>query len=202
VATTSASHRYRPLARAVQRQLGFHRSLAGHAGHGDVVERDRLVGPVGEHRRGVLLDGEVAGVQPVQRGVELIGLHLDQEAEVAEVHAEDRDRPVRDESQRAEHRAVAAEADQRVGLVGQLGLAHRLDLTGQARGVPGVGDQLLAVRPRPACELLGDRRRVIARVEDEPESPNPLDRRHEPLTPSAATRARPRARRAPCSRRR
>ena len=86
--------------------------------------------PIRQHRRAVLLDGVVARLEPVERGVELVRLDLDQEAEVAEVHAEDGDRPLRHESQRAEHRAVAAEADQRVGLIDQLSLAHGLHIVG------------------------------------------------------------------------
>ena len=78
----------------------------------------------------MLLDGVVARVEPVERGVELVRLDLDQEAEVSEVHAEDGDGPLRDESQRAEHRAVAAETDQRVGLIDQLSLAHGLYVVG------------------------------------------------------------------------
>ncbi len=93
----------------------------------------------------MLLDREVARLEAVERGVELERLDLDQEALVAEVHAENRDGPVRDEPQRPEHRAVAAEADQRLGLVDQLGLADRLQVAGQARRVPRVGDHLLAV---------------------------------------------------------
>ena len=127
----------------------------------------------------MFLDGVVARVEPVERGVELVRLDLDQEAEASEVHAEDRDGPLRDESQRAEHRAVAAEADQCVGLIDQLSLAHGLYVVGQARGVPGIDDHLLAVRPRPARELLDDRRRVAARMQDEPESPTRLERLHE-----------------------
>ena len=84
-------------------------------------------------------------VEPVERGVELGWLDLDQKAPVSEVHAEDRDRSWRDEPQRAEHRAVAAEADQGLGLFDQLSLADRLQVAGQARGVPRVRDHLLAV---------------------------------------------------------
>jgi hypothetical protein len=60
-------------------------------------------------------------------------------------HAQHRDRTTRGESQRTEHRPVAAEADQRVGLVDQLRLAHRLDAVGQPRGVARIGDHVLAV---------------------------------------------------------
>ena len=74
----------------------------------------------------MFLDGVVASVEPVERGTQLVRLDLDQEAEASEVHAEDGDGPMRDESQRAEHRAVAAKTDQCVGLVDQLGLAHGL----------------------------------------------------------------------------
>jgi hypothetical protein len=93
----------------------------------------------------VLLDGEVAGAEPVERGIELLGLDLDQEAAVPEVDAEHGDGPLRDEAQRAEHRAVAAEADQCLGLLDQPSLAHGLDVVGHARGIPGVDDHLLAV---------------------------------------------------------
>jgi hypothetical protein len=72
-------------------------------------------------------------------------LDLDQEAEIAEVHAEDGDGVLRDESQCAEHRAVAAETDQCVGLLDQLSLGHRHYIVGQSRGVPGVGYHSFAV---------------------------------------------------------
>ena len=107
-------------------QRCLQRSLAGHARKGDVVERDRLVASVCQHRRAVFLDGVVAHLETVECGVELVRLDLDEESEVPEVHAEDGDGARGDESQRAEHRAVAAETDQYVGLVEQLGLAHRL----------------------------------------------------------------------------
>jgi hypothetical protein len=58
-------------------------------GAGDVVERNRLVVSICQHRRAVFLDGVVARVEPVERGVELVRLDLDQEAEASEVHAED-----------------------------------------------------------------------------------------------------------------
>jgi len=96
----------------------------------------------------------------------------------SEVPPDDGDRPLRDESQRAEHRAVPAETDQRVGLIAQLSLAHGLYVVGYARGVAVVHHQLFAVRPRPARELLDDRRRVAARMQDEPQSPSRLDRLH------------------------
>ena len=93
----------------------------------------------------MLFDRVVARLEPVERGVELVRLDLDQEAEASEVHAEDGDGPSRDESQRAEQRAVATQTDQSVGLIDQLALAHRLDVRGYARGVPGVDDHVLAV---------------------------------------------------------
>ena len=127
---TRASQRYRPLARPITVSDALYRSLAGHAGEGDVVERDRLVASICQHRRAVFLDGVVAHLEPVERGVELVRLDLDQEPEVSEVHPEDGDGPLRDESQRAEHRAVAAETDQRVGLIDQLSLAHWLYIVG------------------------------------------------------------------------
>ena len=74
----------------------------------------------------MFLDGEVARVEPIERRIELVRLDLDQEAPASEVDAEDGDRPLRDESQRAEHRAVAAETDQCVGLLDQLNRAHGL----------------------------------------------------------------------------
>jgi hypothetical protein len=131
-----------------------------------------------QHRRAVFLDRVLARVEPVERGVDLVRLDFDQEAAMSEVDAKDGDGPLRDESQRAEHRAVAAETDQCVRLIDQLSPAHRLYVVGQARGVPRVGDQLLAVRPRPARELLDDRRRVVARMQDEPQSPSRLERLH------------------------
>jgi hypothetical protein len=130
VATTRASHRYRPLARPLTVSDACTGPLTGHAGEGDVVERDRLVRPIPEHGRAVFLDGVVAPLEPVERGVELVRLDLDQEAEASEVDTEDGDGPLRDESQRAEHRPVAAEADQRVGLIDQLGLTHWLHVVG------------------------------------------------------------------------
>jgi hypothetical protein len=82
------------------------------------------------------------------------------------------------EPQRTEHRPVAAEADQGVGLLRQLRLAHGLDALWHALGLAGVHNHLLAVRPRPAHEPLGDRRRVVARMQDEPESATRLKRLH------------------------
>jgi hypothetical protein len=64
---------------------------------------------------------------------------------VAQVHAEDGDGPLGDKSQRAEHRAVAAETDQRVRLLDQLVPAHRLYVVRQSRGVPSIGDHLIGV---------------------------------------------------------
>ena len=78
----------------------------------------------------MFLDRVVTRVETVERGVELVRLDLDQEAKASEVHAEDGDRPPGDESQRAEHRAVASETDQRVGLVDQPSLAHGLYVVG------------------------------------------------------------------------
>jgi hypothetical protein len=78
----------------------------------------------------VFLDGVLAPVEPVERGVELVRLDLYQEATASQVHAEDGDGPPSDQSQRAEHRAVAAETDHYVGPLDQLSLAHRLDVVG------------------------------------------------------------------------
>jgi hypothetical protein len=86
--------------------------------------------PICQHGRAVFLDGVVAGVESVERGAELVRLDLDQEAEASEVHAEDGDGPLCDESERAEHGAVAAETDQGVGLIEQLSLANRLYVVG------------------------------------------------------------------------
>ena len=93
----------------------------------------------------MFLDRVVASVEAVERGVELVRLDLYQEAEAAQVHAQDWDGPCGNEPQCAEHRAVAAETDQCVGLIDQLSFAHWLYVVGQARGVPGVDDHLFAV---------------------------------------------------------
>ena len=71
-----------PTRAPVHCQRRLYRSLAGHAGQGDVVERDRLLGSICQHRRAGFLDGVVARVRPVEGGVELVRLHLDQEAAV------------------------------------------------------------------------------------------------------------------------
>jgi hypothetical protein len=55
----------------------------------------------------VFLDGVVPRIEAIQRGVDLVRLDLDQEAEVSEVDAQDGDGPRRDEPQRAEPRSLA-----------------------------------------------------------------------------------------------
>src|SRR6185437_11660857 len=122
-------------------------SLAGHTSERDVVEGDRLVAPICQHRPTVFLDAVVPPLELIERGVELVRFDLDQEAEVSEVHPEDGDGSLRHESQRAEHRAITAETDQGVGLIGQLGCAHRLygNVVWQSRRIPGVDDHPLAV---------------------------------------------------------
>ena len=62
---------------------------------------------------------EVAREQPRQRRVELVGLDLGEVAELADVHAEDRDRRRVHEVDRVQHRAVAAERDHEVEAVGE-----------------------------------------------------------------------------------
>ena len=64
--------------------------------------------------RVVRLELVLAGGQPFQCGLELRRLDLDQEPDVAVVHAEHGHRALRDEPHRAEHRAVAAEGDDQV----------------------------------------------------------------------------------------
>jgi len=54
----------------------------------------------------------------------------------------------------------------------------RDDALEYARGVASVHDHVLAVRPRPARELLDDGRWIAARMQHEPESPTRLERLH------------------------
>ena len=84
-------------------------------------------------------------LQPVERVRQLLGLDLDEEPEVAEVDAEHRHRPARHQPQRAEHRAVAAEADDRVRPLGQLRVGHDRHVAVPARGVLGAHQQPAAV---------------------------------------------------------
>ena len=115
----------------------------------------------------MLLDREVQPLEPVERLRQLVGLDLDEEAEVAEVDAEHRHRPPRDHPQCAEHRAVAAEAHDRVGLVGQLGLGDDRHVAAPARRVGGAHQQPAAVRGRPRADRVEHGAGVPAGVQDE-----------------------------------
>ena len=95
-----------------------------------VVDR-RAVAQDPALERHPLVDREVAVDDLGEDGVELAGLGLRQEADLAEVDAEDRDVDLGDGADRAQERAVAAEDDQGVGrrqladerlLVARLGL--------------------------------------------------------------------------------
>ena len=80
-----------------------------------------------------------------------------------EVDAEHRDGPLGDEAQRAEHRAVAADADERVDLAREVVRGLRA----AAGRVGGRGEQAAAVRARPRRDRGGDRSDVAARVQHE-----------------------------------
>ena len=116
----------------------------------------------------MLLDREVQPLEPVERVVQLLRLDLDEEPEVAEVDAEHRHRPPRDQAQRPEHRPVAAEADDRVGLLGQLGLRDDRDLAAVPAGrVAGAHQQPAAVRARPRADRVEHGARIATGVQDE-----------------------------------
>jgi hypothetical protein len=67
------------------------------------------------------------------------------------VDAEHRHRPPRHQPQRAEHRAVAAEADDSIRSLGQLRVGHDRRVAVPARGVMGSHQQTTAVQGRPNC---------------------------------------------------
>jgi hypothetical protein len=115
----------------------------------------------------VLLDREVQPLQPVERVGHLVGLDLYEEPEVAEVDAEHRHRPPRHQPQRAEHRAVAAEADDSIRSLGQLRVGHDRRVAVPARGVMGSHQQTTAVQGRPIADGVEHRAGVPARVQDE-----------------------------------
>ena len=92
----------------------------GAAGDDDVVERDVALGVarrppprrIRPSMRHPLVDRELAGDDALQDGLEVAGLGLGQEADLAEVDAEDRDVDLGHGPGRAQERAVAAEHDQ------------------------------------------------------------------------------------------
>ncbi len=108
---------------------GAHRDEGGRvprvADDGDVVEGgDDLVTEHGVHRE-PRLDGEPVLVDGGQRVGQVGHVHLGQETQLAEVHAEYRGGlPVR-QPHGAQHRAVSAEADQQVGTLAKLHRGHR-----------------------------------------------------------------------------
>ena len=91
----------------------------------------------GEHH--ALRHVEVAGQQPRQRRLELVGLDLGEVAELADVDAEDRHRRRVHEIDRVEHRAVAAERDHEVETVGE-SLGRDAELAEPARLGFGLGN--------------------------------------------------------------
>ena len=112
--------------------------------------RTRRLDPHREHRP--LADHELAGAQPLERVVERAGLDAGQVAHLAAVDAEHRHVGVGDEIHRAQHRAVAAEGEDRVeravdrilGLadvpdVDAVGRAPLVGVTDQAVGLGAVG---------------------------------------------------------------
>ncbi len=72
--------------------------------------------------------GPAAAAERVVHALQhLLRSHVGKEAEPATVDAEDRDVGHRGHARRVQHRAVAADCDDQVGVVGQLGLEHGVD---------------------------------------------------------------------------
>ena len=118
----------------------------------------------------MLLDAELLGLEPLQRGTELLGMDLHQEPEVAEIDAEHRHRPVGHEPERAEHRAVAAEADQCLDLLGELLVTDAGDTGGTTVGVVVAHEDTATAGFDPGQQRLHHGRVVAARMKHEPDA--------------------------------
>ena len=135
------------------------------AGGDDVVERemaalvDRLA--VAQDQRiepHPLVDREPAGHDLGQDVVELAGLGLRQEADLAEVDAEDRHVDLGDRADRAQERPVATEHDQRIGRLELVD--ERVDVARLELPLVDATDLAPAGRPRAQLDRRVDRRVV------------------------------------------
>ena len=79
-----------------------------------------------------LVDLVLAGLDADEDGIEIAGLGLREEPDLAEVDAQDRDVDLGDGPDRAQERAVAAEDDQGVGRAAAREAARRCRRTGPA----------------------------------------------------------------------
>src|SRR5581483_9163413 len=102
-----------------------------------------------------LLDVIIAREDALERGVDVLETDFSQEAQAAQVDAQDRHGALLDEPRGVEHRAVAAEHDHEVGLAGHLRLRIGCRLSEQGRGF-WIEDDLLAALAQPGDEILDD----------------------------------------------
>jgi hypothetical protein len=117
----------------------------------------------------VRLDREVAAGELLQRLRERRRGHLDQEAQVAVVDPEHRNRPVDHQPHRAEHRAVAAQGDQPADPRAELVVRHRLDVVGHPPGVDRPGQHPAPMGLRPGREGGHRLRDLLGGVQDQAE---------------------------------
>ena len=136
-----------------------------------------------------LRDRVVAREQAVERGVELVGLDLGEVAELADVDAEDGDAGLVDELDRAQHRAVAAEADHQVEPVGE---RARVDREVREPDAVSLGSGTRTSTPCSASQSRGVPARARPRlgplvVRDEPDAAARSPARPGPRSTAAAS---------------
>jgi hypothetical protein len=140
-------------------------AVARHPHHGHVVERgDRPAGENGVHGQPGL-DGEPVAVDGRERFGEVRHVHLGQEAELAQVHAEHRGAVPVGQPHRAQHGPVPAEADQQVGPAGELRRGHRDRRAVQPGDLLGDAEDLDPAFRRPAEDRGDGRGRVTLRMQ-------------------------------------
>ncbi len=164
----------------------------------DIVEREVFLrtarSPAGQDRaleRHPLVDPEVGLDELCEDGLELLGLDLREEADLAEVDAEDRNVDLRDGASGAQEGAVASEDDEGVG---RRQLRHE-DVVVARLGCPVV--DLAALAPA-GCALAKLDRCIVGRVVGEPEPRHPATTARRRSSRSGRAVARSPARR--CSR--